>query len=1035
MERFWIFFLHKRQFSYLLVIAALIFGALAIIAIPKESAPEIRIPVGIVTVPFPGGSAVDVERLITNPLEGRLAGGLDYVKKITSVSSEGVSSVVVEFTAEADLDKSIQAIRDEADKVSPEFPEEAKDAIVSDVNFVDQPILMLAIGANLPLEDLQRIGKALEDELTAVAGVSRVHVGGKQETTVYVIAKEEALNTFDISLGQIESAIRAHNTALPAGAIEIANISYSVQFEGSLIDPNDVRSIAITSRNGSPVYIGDVADVVVGLSKPMAFSRVSINGESSKSALTFDIFKRSGGNVATVSQSVREKVQELESTGEILAGLDVLVVFDSGELLKEDLSNLIQTGAQTIILVMIVLFLSIGWRESLIAGIAIPFSFLIGFIALEASGNTINFISLFALILAVGILVDSAIVIVEGIHTNMKAFMDKQEAAERAIRDYHWPVTAGTLTTVAVFAPLFLVSGIVGKFIASIPFTIIFVLIASLFVALGIVPLCASLLLRRRTTSSLEEWQEQYTAKFQAWYREKLLNILGNRRKERLFFIVISVLFVISILFPITGLVKVAFFPQDDVDFITISIEEKEGTVLAKTDIAVREVEEVLYQNTDIDSFVTTVGQTSAFSSDGASSGNKFANIFINLPKDRAKTSTMIVDELRTMLSPLKTAHVEVSEPNNGPPVGAPIVIKLKGDNLEELDATALKIKQLLEEIEGTANVSAGTQNHGLEFALTLDRGKASSYGISPLTVAQTLRTAVQGITATTIKENGEDIDVILTVNLNPSYELPDETNKATIDDLKRIKIKTTQGDVLLGSILNSTLEQSRPSITHDNRERTVSVVSQLTKNGNTNEILAAFSKQQKTIHIPGSVTLQVGGKNEDAQQAFKDMFTALILGIILMLAVLVLQFNSYRYGLYVLSVLPLSLIGVFFGLLITGKALSFTSMMGFIALAGIIVNNSIILIDVINRLRFISPGKTVTEVIVEGSISRLRPIFLTTTTTVIGLIPLSFVSELWSPLAIAIMFGLLFSTCITLFLIPIIYNRWPGKLPGFEQS
>ena len=1029
MERFWIFFLHKRQFSYLLVTAALIFGGIAIVTIPKESAPEVRVPVGIVTVPFPGGSALDVERLITNPLEDRLAGGLESVKKITSMSRDSVATVVVEFTAETDLDKSIQALRDETDKASVEFPSEAEDAIVSDVNFADQPVLTLAIGANLPVAELQRIGKMLEDELIAISGVSRVHIGGKQNQEVRVIAKEGALSTFGISLGQIESAIRSHNTVLPAGAIEIGDVAYTVQFEGSLTDTNSVRSIAVANRNGTPIYLSEVADVVVGFSKPLTLSRVSINGEPSKNALTFDVFKQSGGNISAVAKSVREKVAELGSEGGILNGLDVLVVFDSGELLIEDLSNLIQTGTQTIILVMIVLFLSIGWRESLLAGIAIPFSFLIGFIALEASGNTINFISLFALILAVGILVDSAIVIVEGIHTNMRAFMDKQEAAERAVREYHWPVTAGTLTTVAVFAPLFLISGITGEFIASIPFTIIFVLIASLFVALGIVPLFASFFLRRRTTSSLEERQEHYTKKLQAWYREKLLAVLGNKKREKLFFGIISALFVVSILLPVVGLVNVAFFPQDDVDFIMISIEEKEGTILQKTDLAVREVEEILYKNSDIDSFVTTVGQTSAFSGEGASAGTKFANIFINLPKTREKTSSEVVDELRTELDPIKSVHIEVSEPNNGPPVGAPIVIKLKGDNLEELDHAALTVKKLLEEIAGTTNVSAGTQNQGLEFTLTLDRGKASSLGISPLVVAQTLRTAIEGVTATTIKENGEDIDVVLTLNVNSAYKDASETNRATIDDVKRIKISTERGDILMGTILESALDQSRPSINHDAGERTVNVVSELTNSGNTNTILAELSNKLKTVSLPKAVAVQIGGENEDAEQAFKDMFLALVFGIILMLAILVLQFNSYRYGLYVLSVLPFSLIGVFFGLLITGKALSFTSMMGFIALTGIIVNNSIILIDVINRLRHTSPGKTVSEVVVEGSISRLRPILLTTTTTVIGLIPLAFVSELWSPLAIAIMSGLLFSTVITLFLVPIIYNRWPGKL------
>ncbi len=1029
MERFWSFFIHKRQFSYLLVIAALLFGSLAIVTIPKESSPEVRIPVGIVTTLFPGASAVDVERLVTNPLEDRLVGSLENQKKVTSTSREGVSSIVVEFTANADLDKSIRSLRDEVDNAKTELPDDAKDSVVTEVNFADQPVITIAVGGNIGEAELQRIALKVKDELLSVSGVSKVSIAGERKREVRVIARKESLDRFGVSLGEIVSSIKASNTALPAGSIEIDGIEYTVQFQGDIDNPKDVGGIAIANRGGAPVYVRDVADVFVDLSPQTSLSRVSIEGKPSRSAISFAVFKQTGGNIAVVTSNVRERISKLSTNGGILANLEVLVVFDSGELLIKDLKNLTRTGLQTIALVMTVLLFAIGWREAILAGIAIPFSFLIGFIALEASGNTINFISLFSLILAIGILIDSAIVIIEGIHTNMRQWMDKVEAAQKTIREFHWPVTAGTLTTIAVFAPLFLISGVTGKFIASIPFTIIFVLLASLFVAIGIIPLFASFFLRRRMTSRFEEIQEKNTEKLKNWYKNKLSLILGNRKRENWFFALLIGLFFVSLSLPMVGLIPIEFFPQEDIDFIFVEIEEPQATILGTTDLEARKAEEILYGNTSIASFLTGVGQSSPFTGNSISTGSRFANIFINLKKNRGKSSSEVVDELRKEFSSIETSKVTVSEPNNGPPTGAPIVVKvLGGSNLDELDKVAIEIERKLAEIPGTANVRTSAQDSGIEFTLELDRGKAAALGLSPFVIASTLRTAIHGFEATTIKRNGKDIAVVVTQNLNPSYTDPHDTNRVNIDAIKQIGIQTKNGTILLGSVLSEKVSPGRSAISHENRERIVTVSSDLGSKGNVAVITRELNKKLDLIKFPEGVTASIGGENEDATQAFKDMFFALILGIILMLAILVLQFDSYRYGIYVLSILPFSLIGIFAGLLITGKAVSFTSLMGFIALAGIVVNNSIILIDVINRLRRENPDRDVYDIVVEGSTSRLRPILLTAITTVVGLIPLAFVSELWSPLAIAIMFGLTFSVVITLLMVPIMYNRAPGK-------
>ncbi len=1027
MFNFWSFFIKKRNFSFLLIIALIGFGFNSLFSIPKESTPEVQIPVGIVTTILPGASAGDIEKLVTNKIEDRLSNNLDDLNELTSTSKEGVSIIVATFEADADIDSSIQDLKDEVDVITPELPDEAEDPFISEINFVNQPIMTVAISGNIPIEQFIRIAEIVEDEIKSVRGISNVETGGMREREVQVIVNKEALSTFEIRLIDVISAIGRSNSTLPVGSVEVDGVSYNISFEGDIEDPSEVRDISIFSSGGEPVYIRDVATVVDGLEEAVTFSRVSIESAPSKRALSISVFKRSGGDISKIARDVRKKVGELQKEGEILENMEVLVLFDTGELVEEDLIRLSTTGLQTIILVMMVLFISLGWREAILAGLAIPISFLVAFIGLEASGNTINFVSLFSLILAIGILVDSAIVMVEGIHTHMKEKMDKIKASLRTIFEYHWPLTSGTMTTVAVFLPLFLISGITGEFIATIPFTIIFVLLASLVVALGFIPIIASFFLRRRSVTKLEQLQEKYTEKLRNWYEKNLKIILGRKKRENFFLGGIILLFFITLSFPMTGLVQVIFFPQEDADNIFIDIELPQGSVLSTSDIEARKVEEILYKEDTIESFVTIVGQSSPFGD--ALLNPKFANVQITLRKSRRDTSTEILERLRAELLKIHTSEVRIFQPSGGPPTGDPVVISLQGNDFAKLNRLALETKNILTDIPGTVDIRTSTKDDGTEFVLRIDRAKASELGLDPSIVAQTLRSAVSGSTATTIKTQEQDIDVVVKLNLNSSYRDAHDTNRTTIDSVRNLEIATPQGTVLLGSILDVTIEKSSAVIRHKDKKRVVTVSSKLDSSGNTFVVLSEFRERLKKISVPDGVEVVVGGENEEVDQSFKDMGTSLIVGLILMLTILVLQFNSYRFAIYILSIVPFSLIGIFIGLLLTGKALSFPSILGFIALSGIVVNNSIILIDVMNKIRERNPEKLIEDVVIEGASIRLRPILLTAITTIIGVTPLTYASEIWAPLAYSIMFGLAFSVILTLVLIPVIYNRWPGRL------
>lgn len=1030
MHSFWIFFLKKRAFTYMLMGALTLGGLASLFAIPKESAPEVIIPFGIVTTTLRGASAEDTEKLITNKIEDEVA-NLENIDKVTSSSREGMSMVSAQFNANADIDRSIQDLKEAVDRVKTSFPNEADEPSVTRVNFSDQPILIISASADVSEKQLTQLGTDLTDELKKINGVSKVEISGTRKREVGVVLKKQLLEKYGISIEQVMGAISGANASFPIGNITVSNIDYPVKFAGSIDEPSQLPDITITTTGGVPVYLRDLAFIADGLESPKTFSRQSVDGKPGAQAITLNVYKKAEGDVTVIADNVKSKIEDLKKT--MLLGADVVVSFDRGELVQKDLRELTKVGLETVLLVMLMLFLTLGWRESLVAALSIPLSFVIAFIGLYASGNTINFLSLFSLILAIGILVDSGIVITEAIHTRLKRYGNADDAAVASIKEYAWPLIAGTMATVVFFAPLFFLSGIVGKFIASIPFTLIFVLIASLVVALGMVPLLAVLITKERK-NRLEELQEEYFERSQAWYKKFLGQILDSRKTQNRFLLLILVAFFVTLSFPIIGIVKVSFFPQDDQDFIFVEIEKPQGTPLAITDLSTREVEEFLYNYEYVSSFVTTVGAGSSFNETGGGRNTKIANITLLLSKDRDKTSTEIVDDLRLKLAPIKSAGIKVSQGNNGPPSSDPVVIQFLGDDLDELTLATSKAEKLLNEIPGTLDVTTSLKNDGTQFRITIDRTKAAQAGLSAARVAQILRTAVSGATATTIKKQSEDIDVLVKLDLNSTFVNPEDTNKATIDDIKQIPISTPQGSVIMGSLISVTIEESRAVISHEDQKRVASVSAKLKTGVTALEVTNTFKERTQELKIPESVRVDFGGENEDVNKTFSEMGFALLAGALLALAILVIEFNSFRFTLYLLSIIPLSFIGVFLGLAVSRQALSFSSMLGVIALAGVIINHAIILLDSILHTLHKEGDMSLRNVVIEASAIRLRPIFLTTLTTVIGMIPLTTASALWGPLAFTIMFGLSFAMVLTLIFIPVLFYRWPGKEFGKKK-
>lgn len=1026
MTNFWSFFIHKRSFTLFLMGVLILGGLYAVLKIPKESTPDISIPLGIVSTVLPGASAADTERLVTDKIESGVL-GVENVSKVTSTSGDGISVVSVEFNSSADIDKSIQSLKDAVDKIKSDLPEEALDPTVSDVNFADSPILIVSISGNLAPGELTALGDSVSDEIKRVPGVSKVDVSGVRDRQVQVIVHEDSLRQFGLSLSDVTNAIRAAGIASPAGAITVDGVNYAVRLDSSVSSTDKVREVVIQTPTGATVRVADVAEVIDGLENAGSYSRVSVNAEPSQPSLTLTVYKSRGGNIVQTGKAVLARIDELKAT--TLTNTSTVVSYNGAEEVNKSLTELTRAGIETVILVMVVLYFTLGLRESLVAAASVPLSFVIAFIGLLASGNTLNNVSLFALILAIGILVDSGVVMVEAFHTRLRKYGNKEDAAIFSIKEYAWPLIAGTFTTIAVFIPLLFLTGIIGKFLFSIPFTLIFVLLASIFVALGLVPLL-SIMFVREGHSTNEDRQERYNTIAKNWYVGFLRKFLHNHKQQKQFIWGLVILLIISFMLPATGILKAVFFPSESMDYVYVQIEKPQGSSLEETDLSMREVEEVLYRNPNVASFVSQTGSGSSFAGgmSGPSSGGNIGNITVNLPKDHDMTSAEFVTELRKDFEGITSATITVGEPAGGPPAAAPITLTFTGDDLGELSVTADRAAQVLSDMPGVVNVNTGSRNAGAEFVVSLDAGKAAELGVSPIVVADTLRTALFGSKATSIRTGKNDIEVYTRLDLNPDYQDPSQTTHVTIDAVRALTFPGKNGPVPLSSIATIAYEPAQSSITHEAGDRIVTVTAEVAPGANAIQLSQEFEKQFDESKLGKGVILKVGGAAEDVDESFAQLFIALIAGAALMLAILVLEFNSFRLSGYLLSIIPFSLIGVFGGLALVGQPLALTSMLGIIALAGVIINHAIILMDSIARIHRENHDMNLEEVVIEAASTRLRPILLTTVVTVVGMIPLTLVSPFWAPLAFSIMFGLAFSLVLTLLLIPMLYYRWPGK-------
>lgn len=1020
------YFLKRKTFTLFLLILSVLVGGYMMLTIPKEYYPEIKVPVVVVQTVYPGASATEVEENITEVLENSLVGGLDDVDQITSRSSDNVSVITVQFFDQVNVNEALVEVKDKVDEKRSELPRDANESIVSKVNFSDQPIYTFALSSTEAYSQLRLTAEDLENELLGLTGVSSVEISGIPEREVNVLLDPQKLSLLGVDPNQVVQAIQSAKNVLPIGSVVVDDRSYRLDYTTKIDSVDDLETIIISSQaDGSTIFLRDLVVVIEdGIQEYSTQSRI-VSGVATEpqQSIIFDIRKQGGGDITELTVAIEERLALFQDAYQ--GDASFVTLFNAGKEIQQNLSDLIGSGAQTIILVLVVMGLMVGFRESIIAALAVPLSFLLTFIGMNFFGQTINFITLFSLILVIGILIDSAIVVVEGIHDARAEGMSAFDASAHTLNEYSKPIIAGVLTTISIFFPLMTLSGTLGQFIGGIPRVINIVLVMSVIVALIFIPIIANIIysLGIQEPRHLVEKRELIFNRVSSWYKKIITRILYNSKVKRRIVYGLIFLFFSSFVLVGMGLIKSQFFPPDEVDRSYVNIELPEGTELSVTSRAVSQVEEKIINLDHVEAFTTVIGRENVFVGPGRS-GSNFASIIVNV--DSKKNGQKVAGLIRSAIADVDEFRVQVLEPESGPPVGAPFQVKVSGDKWNNINISAEAIATLVGTLPGARDVDSGVDTGVTDIQLQVIPDRLVEYGLTPLQLSSTLRTTIFGTDAISLQLPGVgETDVVVKVALNPEHTSHQKSNHINFDHIKNIPIQTLQGEILLGYFVQEKITQATSSATHIDGEKTRTVTAYVKEGFLPVDIVNSFNQQQDSLELADGTSWSIGGATDENDKASSELLSSLLLGILLIFGVLIWQFGSLRDVFFIVSVIPLGLIGVLYGLFFFQMTLSFTAMLGFIALVGIVVNDSIILVDVMNKLSLRNPEMKKYDVVIEGATMRLRPVLLTTVTTVLGMIPLLFVSPLWKPFAFALIVGLSFATILTLILIPILYARF----------
>ncbi len=1007
---------------YVLILSIFIVGINSYTSLPLESSPDVEIPIIIVSVVYPGVSPEDIEKLVTNPMERKLK-ELKNVKEMTSTSSESVSIVQIEFETDMDMDEAYQKVRDKVDQAKPDIPDDVEDPVLTEINISEFPIMLINLSGDYGLEKLKKVGEDLVDAIEQIPGVLNVDLVGGLEREIQVQLDPVKLEYYKIGVGLVISRIQEEHLTTPGGNIELGGSKYLVRIPGEYRDVSQMNDIVLKAIDERPIKISDVGRVVDGYKDRENLSRV--NG---RECVTLRIEKRSGENIIEVADAVREMMKDFETT--FPTGTEWMIRQDQSKHVRDmvkDLENSIISG---LILVLAVLFFSMGLRNSFFVAIAIPMSMLITFIVLRAMGITLNMVVLFSLILALGMLVDNSIVVVENIFRHASEGMPRGKAALTATKEVAWPIISSSATTIACFAPMIFWPGIMGDFMSFLPKTVIIALIASLFVALVINPVIAANFLSKRSQKLFDDSGEATSGVLGRY--QKALNWSLNYPKTVLM-MGVSLLIGVFILYGRFG-AGVEFFPSTTPERGQVKIKAPQGTALEKTDAMMKAVEKHVLNEDNLEDIIANVGFEGGMVMLDTGGGNTHlavADLEFKDRHERTHTTWETVESIREDLKRFAGAEFSFKLEEMGPPTGNPVEVQISGPDYEVSNRYARLAKEILGGVEGVVDIKDDYDAGKPEIKIDIDREKAKIRKLSTSTISHAVRTAINGTVASVLREGEDEYDIIV------RYE---SQERDSMEDLLNIVV-TGKDDlqVPLRDVASVRTSGGLGSIKHIDQKRTILVSADVMGRSSSEVLIEVKKLFEEKLKLPAGYTFHFGGESEEQDKAAAFLSEAFTIGIMLMALILITQFNSVLRPFIILFSVVMSLIGVFLGLLITQNKFGIMMTgMGVISLAGVVVNNAIVLIDYTNQLRE-KHGFSLRDSLLRAGMVRFRPVMLTALTTALGMLPMaigvsidfttlsvdtgSSSAEWWGPMAQAVIFGLIFATFLTLLLIPVMYQ------------
>ncbi|WP_162416185.1 efflux RND transporter permease subunit [Cyclobacterium roseum] len=1098
----------NRTSVVILTLIITFLGIFAYRTMPKESFPEIVIPTVYVGTAYPGNSPVDMENLITRPIEKELK-SINNLKDVSSTSIQDFSSIVVEFNPNVDISKALQDVKDAVDKAKSELPTDLdRDPDVLEINTSEFPIMNVNISGNYTEQELKQYGEYLEDEIEKLTEISSADLSGTVEREIQINADLYKMESNGVTFSDISSAVSDENVTISGGNILSGDYRRTLRIAGEFTDPMQLENVIVKTENNNIVYLRDVASVNDTYKERESYAR-----SNKLPVVTINVVKRSGENLLDASDKIKELIEEVK-INRFPEDLEVTITNDQSKATRSQVDNLENSIISGVILVVLVLMFFLGFRNALFVGIAIPLSMFISFLVLNSLGVTLNLMVLFSLILALGMLVDNGIVVVENIYRLMQEGKSPVRAAKEGVGEVAWPIITSTATTLAAFLPLAFWDDIIGEFMKYLPITLIIVLSSSLFVALVINPVLTALFMKIQDVDEKKPVKKPMIVAavltflaivcyFIAWvalgnllflgalltifnvfalrkairwfqnvFLVKLENLYENTLRFALrgfkpyfFFGGTALLLVVSLVLLGIRAPKILFFPDNQPALVSIYMEKPIGTDIEATNDFVHQLEDDLFELLEpyesiIESVITQIGEGTGDPLEGPSQATTphKAKITIGFEEYQFRegvNTNEVMEKIRNLAEGYPGVLVTVDKQRNGPPVGKPINIEVSGENFDQLITFVNQLREHINEsgIQGIEELKSDLELGNPELIIDIDREKARRFGLSTSTIANELRTALFGLEVSKYKEGEDDYPIQLRLAKEFRYDIGALLNK-------KISFRDkfgNQKEIPISSVASLEYSSTYGSVKRKDLERVITLSSNVNDGFNATEINNAIKQLVQDFEIPEGIDVSFTGEQEEQAKSAEFLTRALLISISLIFLIIVAQFNSVTTPFIIMASVVFSTIGVFLGLVAFN--MNFVIIMtgiGIISLAGVVVNNAIVLIDYTNLVRerrreelnipegeFLAKEDLLDSIIQGGKI-RLRPVLLTAVTTVLGLIPLALGmnidfygllssfdpkfyiggdnADFWGPMAWTVIFGLTFATFLTLVIVPVMY-------------